>query len=103
MLEDECRPLDDSSIGASSMIVSWMKGIAAHRSRQLLLSAAGIAVATTLIGVIGVFATSSAQTMTRRAVAGVPVDWKIALGNAADPATLQQILSKSVAITAVQT
>ncbi|RTL78217.1 MAG: ABC transporter permease [Bradyrhizobiaceae bacterium] len=85
------------------MIVSWIKGIALHRSRQLFLSAAGIAVATALIGVIGVFATSSSQTMTRRAVASVPVDWQIALGNAADPATLKQILSKSATVTAVET
>ena len=69
------------------MIVSWIKGIALHRSRQLFLSAAGIAVATALIGAIGIFATSSAQTMTRRVMASVPVDWQIALGNAADPAT----------------
>ena len=66
------------------MIVSWIKGIVAHRSWQLFLSAAGIAIATALIGVIGVFATSSSQTMTRRAVASVPVDWQIALGNAAE-------------------
>lgn len=85
------------------MIVSWIKGIVAHRSWQLFLSAAGIAIATALIGVIGVFATSSSQTMTRRAVASVPVDWQIALGNAADPATLKQILSKSATVTAVET
>lgn len=85
------------------MIVSWIKGIALHRSQQLFLSAAGIAVATALIGVIGIFATSSSQTMARRAVASIPVDWQIALGNAADPAMLMQSLSKSATVTAVET
>ena len=72
------------------MITIWMRGIVAHRWRPLVLAACGIAIATAIVGVIGVFAISSSETMTRRALATVPVDWQVALAPGADVAALAQ-------------
>jgi putative ABC transport system permease protein len=84
------------------MIGSWIKGVVAHRSRHLLLSAAGIAVAAALIGTIGIFATSSAQTMTRRALSTVPIDWQVSIAVGADVAVLKSKLAASAPVKAAQ-
>lgn len=84
------------------MITLWAKGVIAHRSGRLLLAAAGVTVATALIGFIGLFALSSAETMTRRALAEVPVDWQIAVKPNTDPISLSAALKDSVPVVAAQ-
>ena len=80
------------------MITLWMKGVVAHRWRPLLLAAAGLAIATAMVGVIGVFGISSGETMTRRALATVPVDWQVALAPGADAdAVTQKLLAATPA------
>ncbi|SED19214.1 putative ABC transport system permease protein [Rhizobiales bacterium GAS188] len=77
------------------MILAWTRGVLAHRLPRLVLAASGIAIATALIGAIGIFASMSAKTMTSRALAGVPVDWQIALRAGTDAAGLLPMLSAS--------
>ncbi len=78
------------------MITIWVKGVVAHRWGPLLLAAAGLAIATAIAGVIGIFAISSGETMTRRALANVPVDWQVSLAPGADAAALAQKLLGSI-------
>ncbi|MFI5013880.1 MAG: FtsX-like permease family protein [Hyphomicrobiales bacterium] len=85
------------------MILAWMRGVLGHRFPRLVLAACGIAVATALIGAIGIFASSSAETMTSRALAGVPVDWQIALRTGTDPAGLLPMLSASASVRVAET
>ncbi|HEV7534202.1 MAG TPA: ABC transporter permease [Acidimicrobiia bacterium] len=51
-------------------------------------TAAGVAVAVALLASIGSFVSASKATMTRRAVAGVAVDWQVEARNGADPAAV---------------
>jgi len=81
----------------------WLKGVIARRSRRLLLAAAGIAAAATLISTIGIFAGSSAETMTRRALANIPVDWQIAVQAGVDPDRLRAPLEAAAPLTAART
>ena len=85
------------------MILAWTKGIVATRWRHLILSAAGIVAATSLIGVIGAFGISSARTMTARALTAVPVDWQVALLPGADASILTGKLGGSATIRATRT
>jgi putative ABC transport system permease protein len=82
------------------MILLWLKGVLARRSQRLALAGAGIAVATALIAIIGIFAASSARTMTQRALAEVPVDWQIAVLTGIDPQTLMGPLSAAAPVRA---
>ena len=83
------------------MIGAWVKGIVAKRFGQVAIAAAGIVAATALIGTIGVFGASSAQTMTQRALTSIPVDWQIAIAPGADLKPLMAKLHASAAIRAV--
>ena len=85
------------------MIGIWIAGVLAHRTPRLLLMGGGVALAVALVGMIGLFAASSAETMTRRAIAGVPVDWQVAVAADADPAAVTTLLRHTVASTAIET
>jgi putative ABC transport system permease protein len=47
--------------------------------QRVILASAGIAIGTALVAIIRIFASSSAGTMTQRALAEVPVDWQVAV------------------------
>ena len=85
------------------MIAMWIKGILTHRWRALVLAASGLAAATALIGIVGVFASISGSTMTRRAIADLPVDWQVAIAPGSDAAALTQKLSASAPIKVART
>ncbi len=84
------------------MLAIWMKGIVGHRWGRLVLSGAGAAVATALIGIIGIFASSSAENMTRRAVSALPVDWQVAVKPGADAEALLSLLRASAPVAAAE-
>lgn len=62
----------------------WLGGLLSRRSRRLLGAAAGVALTVAVVASLGTFIAASAATMTRRAVAGVPVDWQVQLAPGAD-------------------
>ncbi len=66
----------------------WIKGLAARRWGRLLGAAAGVAIAVALLGSLGTFLSASKATMTRRAIADVPVDWQVEAQPGADPAAV---------------
>lgn len=77
----------------------WLKGLLTKRSGRLLGVTIGIALTVALLASLGAFITSSAASMTQRAIAGVPVDWQIQFSpgtnNASINATVQQVVSYS--------
>ncbi len=85
------------------MMATWIKGVLTHRWRTLVLAASGLAAATALIGIVGVFASISGSTMTRRAIADLPVDWQVAVAPTADAAALTQKLAASAPIKVART
>jgi putative ABC transport system permease protein len=62
----------------------WLKGLVARRSARLMGAAAGVMVTVALLTSIGAFIATSSASMTRRAIAEVPVDWQIQLAPGAD-------------------
>ncbi len=76
------------------LVLLWLRGTIAHRSPRLLGVAAGIALTVALLGAIGAFVGSSSASMTRRAIAGVPVDWQVKLAPGVDPAGVRAILDR---------
>jgi putative ABC transport system permease protein len=70
-------------------IVSWLGGLVLHRRARLLATAAGIAIAVSLIAAIGSFLSGSTAAMTDRALARVPLDWQVQGRTGTNPAKLQ--------------
>jgi len=65
--------------------LTWIGGLLARRPGRLLAAAAGVAAAVALLASLGLFLSASKATMTRRAVAGVALDWQVEVQPGADP------------------
>ena len=61
------------------MIALWLFGNFRYRSGRLLGAVTGVAITVGLVASLGAFLFSSAATMTKRTLAGVPVDWQVQL------------------------
>lgn len=84
------------------MILTWFLGLVRTRNGRLAGSIAGIAITVALLAALGAFLTQSTASMTRRAVAGVPVDWQVELvpGTAVPPA--EAMIRKAGLVTALR-
>lgn len=80
----------------------WLRGLFAQRSGRLLGVAVGCALAVALLASLGSFITTSAATMTERAIAGVPVDWQILLAPGADVGSVTQALQAATSPTTIE-
>jgi putative ABC transport system permease protein len=80
------------------MMLLWLRGVIGHRLQRLILARAGIAIGTALVAIIGIFASSSAGTITQRALVEVPVDWQVAVTPGADPQSLMIPLSAAAPV-----
>ncbi len=85
------------------MISLWMRGMLAGRSGRLLGAILGVGLTIALIIAIGTFTISASQTMTQRAIAGVPVDWQVELQPRADAGEIIKALAASAPYTDLQT
>jgi len=74
--------------------LTWAKGLLLRRWPRLAAAAAGVAVAVALLGSLGAFLSSSKATMTKRAIADVPVDWQVEAKTGTDPATFLRDVAK---------
>ncbi len=81
----------------------WLKGMLTSRSGRLLGTAVGVALTVALLASLAAFITSSAATMTRRAVADVPVDWQVQLAPGADAQAVTAALDKAAPYSALET
>ncbi|GAA1151984.1 ABC transporter permease [Nocardioides aquiterrae] len=70
----------------------WLAGLARKRPVRLLATAAGVAIAVSLLAALGGFVVGSEQTMTDRVAAGVAVDWQVAVAPRHDPAQVVDAL-----------
>lgn len=71
-----------------SLTLSWLGGLLAHRRARLIATAAGVAIAVSLLASIGAFLSATTTKMTERAIQSVPVDWQVEAQPGADPAKL---------------
>ncbi len=60
-------------------VLTWLRGLFAHRRGRLAATAVGVAVCVALLASIGAFLSSTTAKMTTRAAARVPVDWQVEL------------------------
>lgn len=85
-----------------SLIILWVKGVFAHRSGRLLGAMAGVALTVFLLSSIGAFIASSTASMTKRAVANVPVDWQVQFPPGTDATAVKAAVGKTTAYTALE-
>ncbi len=77
------------------MIWIWSKGLLGSRRGRLLGAMLGIGLTIALIVAVGSFTVAASDTMTARAIAGVPVDWQIELLPGSDQAAVTGALDKA--------
>lgn len=80
----------------------WLKGLLSRRSGRLLGAVLGVGVTVALLISLGAFIASSSASMTRRAVASVPVDWQVQLSPGTDPGRAAEALGKTTRYTALE-
>ncbi|MFK0220940.1 ABC transporter permease [Streptomyces vinaceus] len=85
------------------MIAAWVRGLLLHRTGRLAATAAGIALAVTLVAALGSFLTASKSTMTARAVRSVAVDWQAEVQPGADPGAVLAAIRADPGVRAAET
>ncbi|GAC1374921.1 MAG: hypothetical protein NVS2B12_38230 [Ktedonobacteraceae bacterium] len=84
------------------LMLLWFKSLLTARSGRLLGTIIGVALTVALLASLGAFITSSAVSMTQRAVTGVPVDWQIQFTPGTDLPTAIRTVSESTTYSALQ-
>ncbi|WP_034629895.1 FtsX-like permease family protein [Desulfotruncus alcoholivorax] len=83
-------------------ILSWMKGLFTYRSSRLWCAMVGVALTVGLLASTGTFIASGAASMTKHAVAGVPVDWQVQLAPGASVGAVKKAVSQTVFYSALE-
>ena len=84
------------------MIGLWLKGLIVARSGRLIAAMAGLALAVGLLAALGAFIAASSESMARRAVAGVAVDWQVLVAPGASTASVIDAIAKATFYKALQ-
>jgi len=84
------------------MIGLWLKGLVVARSGRLIGAMAGLALAVGLLAALGAFIAASSESMARRAVAGVAVDWQVLVAPGANTASVIDAIGKTTSYKALQ-
>ena len=66
------------------LILSWTSGSVKRRPARLVGAMIGVGLSVALLACLGAFIDSSVETMTVRAIAGLPIDWQILLSSRGD-------------------
>ena len=77
------------------MIRLWLKGVVVGHAARLVGAAVGLALPVALLASLGTFVVASSESMARRAVARLPVDWQVLLVPRADPAPVIEAIGKA--------
>ncbi len=85
------------------MIGLWLKALLASRAGRLAGAVLGVGLTVALIAAVGTFTVSASRSMTARAIAGLPVDWQVALPAGSDPAPVVAALDRAAPHTALAT
>lgn len=80
----------------------WLKGLIRAHSGRLITAMAGLALTVALLAALGAFVVASSETMVRRAVVGVPVDWQVLVAPGASSAIVIETIGKAVRYRALQ-
>src|SRR5690242_3380970 len=104
MLANGSRPAQQCGRTRQSghMLTIWLKGLLSRQFGRILGNAAGVALAVSLLSLLGVFLVTSERTMTARSVAAVPVDWQIQLAPAADAQVISEVVRQTVNVQRLQ-
>ncbi|MGY3485107.1 putative ABC transport system permease protein [Bradyrhizobium sp. USDA 4011] len=73
----------------------WLKSVFGAHSGRLVGAAVGLALPVALLASLGTFVVASSESMARRAVASLPVDWQVLLVPGADPAPVIEAIGKA--------
>lgn len=84
------------------MIRLWLKAIFTGHSGRLAAAIVGLALPVALLGSLGAFVVASSESMARRAVASLPVDWQVLVASGADPAAVIDAVHKAARYDALQ-
>ncbi|HEX3534401.1 MAG TPA: FtsX-like permease family protein, partial [Gemmatimonadaceae bacterium] len=94
--------MDDGSRGVAMKAIGiWFSGLVRRRYGRMLPAVLGVALTIALLSILGIFINASAATMTRRAVADVPIDWQIDLTRGANMDSVVQQLNETVTMRAM--
>jgi putative ABC transport system permease protein len=77
------------------MIQLWIKGVFIGHAARLAAAAVGLALPVALLALLGTFIVASSESMARRAVASLPVDWQVLLAIGADLAVVTDAIGKA--------
>ena len=77
------------------MIGLWLRGAMTGLAGRMLGSIAGIALTVAFLAALGTFVASSTQTMTRRAIVNIPIDWQVLLSQKADEVAVTAAIHQS--------
>lgn len=83
------------------MIALWLKGLLAARSGRLIAAVTSVALTVGLLGALGAFIVASSETMAKRAIAGVPVDWQVLMAPGADLSEVTKAIGDAAAYKAL--
>lgn len=86
-----------------SLSLLWVGGLIRHRALRLAAAASGIALAVSLVTVLGAFLTTSQATMTQRARTSVAADWQVEVQRGAAAVTVHDQLVHTPGDAAVST
>jgi putative ABC transport system permease protein len=84
------------------MIKDWIFGLVHFRGKVLLAAACGVALAVSLLAVLGLFVAQSTFTMTARAISVVAPDWQVQLVGTVDVEQASSAIADTVPVTALQ-
>ena len=76
-------------------VLTWLWGLLKRRTIRLAGAVAGVAIAVALLGSLGAFFAASKANMTRRAAAGVIVDWQVQLAPGTNLAPAARVIAAS--------
>jgi putative ABC transport system permease protein len=80
----------------------WLEGLVGARSGRLIAAVAGLALTVALLGSLGAFVVASSESMARRTLASVPVDWQVLVASGVDLATVIDAIGKATSYVALQ-
>ena len=84
------------------MIRLWFQGLLRERSGRLAGAMAGVALTVALLATLAIFLGNSAASMTRRAIAGVPVDWQVLVVPGTPLTGVEQAIAKATPVAKLQ-
>ena len=84
------------------MMVLWLFGLLRYRIGRLAGTAAGLAVTAALVATLALFLVHSSTSMTRRAVAAVPIDWQVEAAPGTDLAAVRDAVARVDVIAAIR-